>query len=536
MSIDPATETERENERETPANLCAAPHAPPNLDLRHRGHLADPPQKPLPGGNQNRRRETESGATPNAEPASLAPVTLDRTDAAIDPALAALAAVPDGRATDGRARLRRASAPAPAQPELTLKAWTALGGGLYRYNKTGGYYHRPVINGRPTFRSLDTTQEKTARHLLSQTQIASEKARAGAGPDPYARKILTTTGQIIQRYLDDGCPDRHREPRPLAARKKQQRFAGALLTHWSAIAVQDVTLAELDRYFDLRRKQIARGPGHCTVDKEIETLNSAFTWAVRCAMVKYNPLVGQRVKYAQGKNTKHCRDYMPADADALHTVARWLFVNKKHSRVCGWQYLLEAFTGLRTGEALRLRIDARPGQPGHVIIDPATGAWKLLEVGRSKNGCNPFIEITPEKQTLLEALLLWQRTRYPRSHWYFPALHGKGQNHLCPSALSYNLCRASRHFGQRYTSHGARAYYVTARRSWGISDVQIAIEIGHRGGANLISTTYGAVPQNWLAGDGPKMTWLPADAPPAWDVLNLPSQSNIVQLPSQKTA
>jgi hypothetical protein len=62
-----------------------------------------------------------------------------------------------------------------------------------------------------------------------------------------------------------------------------------------------------------------------------------------------------------------------------------------------------------------------------------------------------------------------------------------------------------------------RAYYVTARRSQGISDAQIAAEIGDSTGASIISSTYGAVPPNWRGGG--KIGWLPANGPAAWDAL-----------------
>ena len=54
-----------------------------------------------------------------------------------------------------------------------------------------------------------------------------------------------------------------------------------------------------------------------------------------------------------------------------------------------------------------------------------------------------------------------------------------------------------------------RAFYVLIRRSWGIDDGQIAVELGQRSGAGLIATTYGDVPPNWRNGGGPKLKWLP---------------------------
>jgi len=61
-----------------------------------------------------------------------------------------------------------------------------------------------------------------------------------------------------------------------------------------------------------------------------------------------------------------------------------------------------------------------------------------------------------------------------------------------------------------------RAFYVLVRRSWGIDDQVIAVELGQGSGAGLIATTYGDVPANWRNGDGPKLNWLPDPAQYAW--------------------
>ena len=70
--------------------------------------------------------------------------------------------------------------------------------------------------------------------------------------------------------------------------------------------------------------------------------------------------------------------------------------------------------------------------------------------------------------------------------------------------------------GRKITSHGLRAFYVTNRRSHGIPDIQIAWEIGHTSGGQTLAAVYGGAPPHWLAGDGPKMAWLPKDKP-AWE-------------------
>jgi hypothetical protein len=59
-------------------------------------------------------------------------------------------------------------------------------------------------------------------------------------------------------------------------------------------------------------------------------------------------------------------------------------------------------------------------------------------------------------------------------------------------------------------------------------DSQIAWEIGHTSGGATLAEVYGGAPPHWLAGDGPKMSWLPSGKP-AWSVLWPPE--NIIPFP-----
>lgn len=44
---------------------------------------------------------------------------------------------------------------------------------------------------------------------------------------------------------------------------------------------------------------------------------------------------------------------------------------------------------------------------------------------------------------------------------------------------------------RKITPHGARAWFVTVRRSHGAPDSQIALEIGHTSGGSTLSSVYG---------------------------------------------
>jgi hypothetical protein len=93
-------------------------------------------------------------------------------------------------------------------------------------------------------------------------------------------------------------------------------------------------------------------------------------------------------------------------------------------------------------------------------------------------------------------------------------------------ALSHALRRICKNRERTIKPHGNRAFYVTVRRSWGVPDNQIAYEIGHSSGGSTLESVYGGVPPHWGKGEGPKMNWLPTNAKPAWNVLELDEHRN----------
>jgi len=186
--------------------------------------------------------------------------------------------------------------------------------------------------------------------------------------------------------------------------------------------------------------------------------------------------------------------------------------------VLGWQALVEAYTGLRTGEALTLRTDAQPHKPGWITPD-----GKSLCVWRSKgqDGVNPFVAINEGLRQTLDALFRWKHEKHPDSPWFFPSPRNPGHA-VSKRALSHALKRIRPKLGRKITSHGFRAFYVTVRRSHGIMDSQIAWEIGHTSGGATLIEVYGGVPPHWLTGDGPQMAWLPTAVEAAWAAIFRP--------------
>jgi hypothetical protein len=162
---------------------------------------------------------------------------------------------------------------------------------------------------------------------------------------------------------------------------------------------------------------------------------------------------------------------------------------------------------MRTDETLQLLMDAKnPEEPGFV-----TGESMYVRRADKADRINPCIHIHPEGRVLLDAITAWHRLRYPNNSFMFPGRNRKTAQAVDECSLTRRLELLFKNgiLTRKFTSHGCRAYYVTARRSWGIPDSQIAWELNQIGGLDTLRISYGGVPPSWLDGRGPKLTWLP---------------------------
>ena len=370
--------------------------------------------------------------------------------------------------------------------------------GIYRNTSSGVYFERPKVNGKRTWRSLETANLKHARE-----ELHKRRAAKGTNKDPYVEAEVVTVGEVINRYKIDGYLDKSLSARSGGTLVEETRNCGTLLEFWKAIPVNAVTDAVCDRYRDWRIKRTKNGKGKRVIDRELNTLNNAFRYAKRRAIVRLNP-VADRPRYQSSKEVRHCRDFMPGSADELHEFVAVLMKNP-HSVVLGFQQLFEAMTGLRTSEILKLQTSAKPNEPGYVTPD-----GKSLRVWRCKgqHAVNPFVKVHAGLKGLIEAHKKWKEEFYPDSPWYFPSPRGV-DGPVEKKALGHALLRMHKNGFKKLISHGMRAFYVTVRRSHGMTDPQIAFEIGHTSGGATLAAVYGGVPPHWMDGDGPQMSWLP---------------------------
>ncbi len=308
--------------------------------------------------------------------------------------------------------------------------------GIYRKSTNDVYYERPKVNGKRTWRSLATSNLKHAREELHR-----RRAAIGTHNDPYAETEAVMVGEIISRYQKDGYLDKNLNGRAGGTLIEETRNCGTLLEFWKAIPVNAVTDAVCDRYRDWRIKRTKNGKGKRVIDRELNTLNNAFRYAKRRAIVRLNP-VADRPRYQSSKEVRHCRDFMPGSADELHEFVAVLMKNP-HSVVLGFQQLFEAMTGLRTSEILKLQTSAKPNEPGYVTPD-----GKSLRVWRCKgqHAVNPFVKVHAGLKGLIEAHKKWKEEFYPDSPWYFPSPRGVDGPLSGPPRLAVSVSDRMQHW------------------------------------------------------------------------------------------
>ena len=367
-----------------------------------------------------------------------------------------------------------------------------------------------------------------AVEILGAKRTDQTRSEVGLADDPYAKAMLTTVGEVIQRYQKDGYPDKMMAKRPKATEKIETTNCSTLLKFWDRVLLKDVKPSMFDTYFRWRSNRVKTGAtGRRSTDQELSTLANAMAWAHRCEVIRYNPMPVNRQCYNGEQFVKHCRIYAAPDADFLHSVAKRLMQwPGSKSEVLGFQMLVEALTGLRTQETLKLRADAKHGQPGFITED-----WKYLHVARDKGqvNVNPFVVLHPALKDLIQALFAWKNRWYPENPYWFPSIHGGVVNNC---SLGRRLAELGKVMEHKLTSHGMRAFYVKIRRSHGLADNQIAAEIGHESGGKTLVQVYGSVPLDWITGGGPKMSWLPDGDKPAWEYTGTAPPSNTGKKPT----
>lgn len=380
-----------------------------------------------------------------------------------------------------------------------------------------------------TFRGTKRDAERREADL-----VAAVEAARWAEIDRTKLRAVVTLQQIADEWIKLGLPKPGGRPRTPAQAERLKPFLKTALTWWGPKSPAGIGPKDFEAFGSWKREHARSGTGERAADLEVVAIHNLCAWAVSTGRLDSDPFA-QRPTYRAAEDVKHCPEAMPADDDELHRLIGHLLAVGGDSAVVGAHLMFQAMTGLRPGEPGALRWDAQGDQPGTRLTLRRDGAeTTVMRVQRCKAGLNPAVRIHPALESFLTAWRKYTATHWPTSPWMFPdpaapntPLVPFGQ--VVDSCLGRRLNAAASALGlPPRKPHSMRAYYVRVRRSQGIEDATIAVELGQRSGPSLIVSTYGerlAI----LGGDG-LYDWLPAAAPVAWTLLEAPA--NVVAMPA----
>jgi hypothetical protein len=359
--------------------------------------------------------------------------------------------------------------------------------------------------------------------------IAAVESKRWAEIDRTRLRAVVTLQQLGQEWIELGLPKPGGRPRSADQQRRLVPFLKAGLTWWGARSPAGIGPKDFEAFGAFKRANARSGTGERVADLEIVALHGLCAWAVSTGRLQTDPFIG-RPQYRAQEDVTHCHEAMPADDEELHRLIGAMFEAGGQAVVAGAQLVFQAMTGLRPGEPGALRWDAGPDEPGRRITITRDGAAvTVLRVRRLKGGINPGVRVHDHLDAFLGAWRAYTAVHWPASPWMFPdpvdptrplvAFGEASASHLgrLVQATASRLGLPSR------KPHGMRAYYVRVRRSQGVDDATIAVELGQGSGPGLVVRTYGeriAI----LGGDG-LHDWMPADPAtlPCWARLGVPA-------------
>jgi integrase len=365
-----------------------------------------------------------------------------------------------------------------------------------------------TVDTHISLKTKNLQEAKKIRKVYYNARIAN---KLGLAYHPNRPRVKTD--ECLELFKKANFPDADGNSRPESDNLDFiKRSVEVLAEFFGQTVVEELDQDHLDKYKDWRGENVKQGSGLRTADRELSILSNALDWAKRKKLIPQNP-IAERVRYHKASKSRHAKDVAPASTEEVHNTARLLFEDTE-SAAMGWQYLWASSTGMRRSEVLRLKVDAKAGEPGYVKDD------KYLCVRPSKqNEVNPlsYITLREDQINMRKEHLAWLKRKFPKAKWWFPGRYGT--NVLSKDSLGHkldDLLRAGK-ITRKLTPHGARSFYVLMRRSWGVHDSVVAQELHHKGDLKTLIQVYGMVPSGWTD-NPPCFPWLPAK--PAWLVLN----------------
>ncbi len=346
-------------------------------------------------------------------------------------------------------------------------------------------YARVRDKGRLTWKSTEAKTVTDAKRWLRKWRHDHWALRNGFEPKGVVlQRGRVTVAELAKQYVEAGFPRRKKGKKSPRTIWNEERSLRPILSYFGATPAASLTAADCDKYHEWRadgsyvvtyklrgheQTKHTKG-GNRAVDLELWTLGNVLAFAVRRGLLASNPLT-KRPTYVCSDEIRHCREVAPTP-EGLQAIIRKLRGNNENAVANVVAFL--AYSGLRIGEALPLQWQA-------VNLDEG-----LVNVQREKKGCNPWVAITPELETLLREM----QTRAVSPH-LFASPHDPSKPRDA-SAVRHRLTAVCCKLKLGHvTPHGLRSYFVTEARQSGLTDAEIAALIGDKSGPALIATTYG---------------------------------------------
>ena len=204
-------------------------------------------------------------------------------------------------------------------------------------------------------------------------------------PDKKKQKPSPLIGTILDKYREASYPDSRQKERDKDSSyfHDQEDYYTMLKSFFGQKYVNELRQSLLNEYHLWRKKpdrMRAGTVGDRITDLELTCLSNALGWAFGQDVIQENP-IKSRTRYQSSKDVRHCKELAPEDMDQLHQACGLMFSNRKGESL-GWQALFEALSGVRTCEALAMRLDAN-----RATLEPflPTVAFFVSVVPKSQN-------------------------------------------------------------------------------------------------------------------------------------------------------
>lgn len=345
------------------------------------------------------------------------------------------------------------------------KTWTATSTKqLYRH-KSGTYYARLIVAGKPTWRSLKTKTLSVAKPELTKT-LEDNAYRDELSHDTEVTEKMTGAQAMAMResqLLNNPATKK-------STKKYWTQVVTALKKSWPdflALEMRRVTLEQCEAWAGKASKQMSA----VRFNSALLVLKSLFRIAIKRGVRRTNP--GMSIKRAKVRR-KDLSNKLPNQSRFGEWVAALRQRRGSKAQQKADMVELLAYTGMRVGEAKWVQWRHCDFDKGEILVlgAPDNG---------TKNGSFRRIPMIPAARRLLERLKV-ERDPAPAGTSYLLQVKDASKA-MSSAALAVNM--------EALTHHDLRHLFATMCIESGVDIPTISHWLGHRDGGILAMKVYG---------------------------------------------